>query len=129
MSTAPENELDLEKLFLPAWAQEPSSAKYAKYEGEDRPDRRDNRGSRPPRRDRPSESGRGGNRPGQGRGAQGRPSGPGRGPRPESGRGERVGGERPFGHRGEPRERREPPAPLPDLNVTLLPDVKGVESL
>jgi hypothetical protein len=38
MSTAPENEFDLEKLFLPAWAQqEPSSNKYASYEGgEDR---------------------------------------------------------------------------------------------
>ena len=37
MSAAPDNELDLEKLFLPAWAQEPSSAtKYAKYEGGER---------------------------------------------------------------------------------------------
>ena len=34
MSTLPENELDLDKLFLPAWAQEPASAKhYAHYEG------------------------------------------------------------------------------------------------
>ncbi len=41
MSTLPDNEFDLEKLFLPAWAQEDSSAKYAKYEGEiERPERR-----------------------------------------------------------------------------------------
>src|SRR6266853_1821858 len=50
MNTAPDNEFDLEKLFLPAWAQEPSSAKqYAKYEGrEERPDRRDDRRGPPP---------------------------------------------------------------------------------
>src|SRR5438067_2382010 len=54
MSTAPENEFDLEKLFLPAWAQEPSAAKYAKYEGgEDLRGRRDDRrGGRPPRQER-----------------------------------------------------------------------------
>src|SRR5690242_8907222 len=54
MSTLPDNEFDLEKLFLPAWAQqEPSSAKYAKYEGEpERFERRnERRGPRPPRRD------------------------------------------------------------------------------
>src|SRR5512138_735690 len=54
MSTLPDSDFDLEKLFLPAWAQEePSSAKYAKYEGEvDRPDRREGRrGPRPPRRE------------------------------------------------------------------------------
>ncbi len=129
MSTAPENEFDLEKLFLPAWAQEPSSAKYAKYEGEDRSDRRDDRGPRPPRRDRPREGGRGGGGPMQGRGGQGRPGGPGRGPRPDSARGPGGGGDRPFARRGEQRERREPPAPLPDLNVSLIPDEKGVESL
>src|SRR6266568_3033727 len=53
MSTAPENEFDLEKLFLPAWAQEPSSAKqYAQYEGrEERSfDRGPSRGGRPENR-------------------------------------------------------------------------------
>src|SRR4051812_10550589 len=113
MST-PENDFDLEKLFLPAWAQEPSSAKYAKYEGEDRPDRRDDRGPRRPGGNRPREGGRGPNRPARGRGGPARPGGgPGRGPRPEFGRSDRSGGERSFGLRGEPRERREPPAPLP----------------
>ena len=43
MSTLPENELDLDKLFLPAWAQEPPSAKnYAQFAGADtRPERGD----------------------------------------------------------------------------------------
>ena len=58
MSTAPED-FDLEKLFLPAWAQEsPSVNRYAKFQGDDRPDRDrkfDDRfgGRRPPRRDSP----------------------------------------------------------------------------
>src|SRR6185312_103718 len=136
MSTLPDNELDLEKLFLPAWAQEPSSQKqYANYQGggEDRSDRRGDRrgGPRPPRRDggfggpggprgpRPQ-----GNRPpGERRG----PGGPG-GPRPEGGRG-RPGGPRRDFDRGERRERRETPPPMPELNVALTPDEKGVESL
>src|SRR6185312_3724831 len=102
MSTLPDNELDLEKLFLPAWAQEPSSAKqYANYQGggEDRGDRRERRGPRPPRRD-----GGPGDRP---RGP--RPGGERRGPGPgrEGGRGKFGGqGRRDF-NRGEPRERRE----------------------
>ena len=57
MSTLPDSELDLDKLFLPAWAQEPSASKYAHYEGEtERPERRgdrDRRGPRPPRREGP----------------------------------------------------------------------------
>jgi hypothetical protein len=130
MSTLPDNELDLEKLFLPAWAQEPASAKqYANYQGggEDRSDRRERRGGpRPPRRD----GGPGGDRP---RGN--RPPGERRGPGPgrEGGRGKPFGqgqgqGRRDF-DRGEPRERRETPPPLPEINVSLMPDEKGVESL
>src|SRR5690348_14860338 len=122
MSTLPDNELDLEKLFLPAWAQEPSSAKqYANYKGggEDRSDRRERRGPRPPRRD-------GG--PGAPRGN--RPPGERRGPRPEGGRGGKPFGQRRDFDRGaERRERRETPPPLPEVNVALAPDVKGVESL
>jgi len=126
MSTGSENEFDLEKLFLPAWAQEPSSAKqYAKYEGvPDRMDRRDERrGPRPPRRDGPS-----GRRP-DGRG-QGERRGPGR---PDGGRGrppggERQGGGRPAFRRSEERERR-PAAPLPEIELSLIPDEKGVESI
>jgi hypothetical protein len=126
MSTLPDNELDLEKLFLPAWAQEPASAKqYANYQGggEDRSDRRDRRGGpRPPRRD-------GG--PGGDRARGNRPPGERRGPGPgrEGGRGRPGGqGRRDF-DRGEPRERRETPPPLPEINVSLTPDEKGVESL
>jgi hypothetical protein len=126
MSTLPDNELDLEKLFLPAWAQEPSTAKqYANYKGggEERPDRGDRRGPRPPRRD--------GGRPGGPGGPRGNrpPGGERRGPRPEGGRGGKPFGPRRDFDRGEPRERRETPPPLPEVNVTLAPDGKGVESL
>jgi hypothetical protein len=129
MSTLPENELDLEKLFLPAWAQEePSSTKYAKYEGEEqKPDRRgERRGPRPPRREGAPPARREGNRP---RGERRGPPGPeGRHGRPPGGeRGER--GERPFPRRGEPRERREPPPPLVEVNLVLMPDERGVDSL
>lgn len=129
MSTLPDNEFDLEKLFLPAWAQEePSSAKYAKYEGrEERPEGRgDRRGPRPPRRERPP-GGRGeGNRPRHERqGPAGREGGE---RRPEEGDRENRG-ERRGPRRGPPHERREAPAPLPELNVILVPEEKGVESL
>src|SRR5580692_11548858 len=62
-STSPEADFDLEKLFLPAWAQETSTAnRYAKYTGnegaargfEDRAG-----GRRPPRRDGPRPESRG----------------------------------------------------------------------
>src|SRR5262245_16287293 len=125
MSNLPDNELDLEKLFLPSWAQqEPSSAKYAKYEmPEERTDRYGDRGSRPPRRD----GTHGGRRDGGGR-----PQGDRRGPRPEGGRPRPGGPERPerrFGERRDVRERREEPAPLPEINVALVPDERGVDSL
>src|SRR5271154_794097 len=91
MSTTPEADFDLEKLFLPAWAQEsPDVNRYAKHPGDDRPERRfDDRmgGNRrpPPRRDGP--------RPGG-------PGGPGRDQnRPQSG-GARPGGPRRDGDRG-----------------------------
>ncbi len=120
MSNTPETELDLEKLFLPAWAQEsPNVNKYAKHAGDDRPQRDEGRreGARPPRRDfggqRSAAPNRasGGNRPGPSRD----------GKHPPGGGGERF-------RRDEPREYR-PPEPLPQINVTLLPDEKGVESL
>jgi len=128
MSTSPEQDLDLEKLFLPAWAQEPASAKlYAKYEPEERPDRRD-RDRRGPRRDRRDGPPRG-ERPAQHGGPENR-----RGGRPEGRGGGRPGGgdrDRHGGRRGGElqRERREPPAPLPEINLTQVPDEKGVESL
>ena len=125
MSIAPENEFDLEKLFLPAWAQEPSSARqYAKYEGgEQRSDRRDDqRGPRPPRRDGPPGGG--------GRRGENRPRGDARGPARPGGAGRRpFGADRPAFDRGEQRERREPPPPLPEIELAFIPDEKGVESL
>src|SRR5690348_4004407 len=127
MSTLPDNEFDLEKLFLPAWAQEePSSAKYAKYEGRDErvDDRRDRRGPR--RRDIPGGGRTDGRRPSQDRRgpAGGDRTGPRRGGPDRQDRDERRGP-----HRGPPRERREPVAPLPEINVNLVPEEKGVESL
>src|ERR1700712_4967412 len=80
MSTTPETDFDLEKLFLPAWAQEsPTVNRYAKHPGDDRPERRfDDRqgGRRPgPRRDGPRPAGGGGGPRPAGAGG-----GPGRGP-------------------------------------------------
>jgi hypothetical protein len=126
MSTLPDNEFDLEKLFLPAWAQEePSSAKYAKYEGREErtEERRDRRGPR--RRDTPPGARRDGGRPSQDR--RGPPGGERTGPR-TTGADRYDRGER-RGPQGAPRERREPPAPLAEINITLVPEEKGVESL
>jgi hypothetical protein len=122
MSTLPENELDLEKLFLPAWAQEPSSAKnYAQYAGGDaRPERSDERrGRRPFRREgAPNE-----------RPPGGRPRGDRQGqPRPDGDR-RNLDRNRSGPRREEPRERHEPPPPLPEINVSFIPDERGVESL
>ena len=117
MSTISEVDIDLEKLFLPAWAQEaPSANRYAKFAGE--PAGRD---------DRQREGRRGGPRP--------EPFGERRGPRPpRSGPkfGDRKQG---FPQRDDRGERRPamrdpaPPAPLPEITVTFLPDENGVESL
>ncbi len=129
MSTLPENELDLEKLFLPAWAQEPPSTKqYAHYEGREEPrERRGERRGRPfPRREGP---------PGE-RKYDARARDDRRGPPRREGERRKPSGEerRGFGGRAqrdrrEPVERREPPPPLPEINITLVPEEKGVESL
>ncbi len=136
------DELDLEKLFLPAWAQEPASANlYAQYEGEDKPDRRGEG-----RRDRPRRPqgapfdrnrARGPRREG-GPGGTDRDRRPDRGPqrdrppgRQQQGEGRLEGQGRP-GRRDRPGrggERRPPPAPLPEIGVNLVPDEKGVDSL
>src|SRR6266403_992309 len=127
MSTAPENEFDLEKLFLPAWAQEPSTAKqYSQYEGrEDRSfERRPERPGRPQQR----RTGAPGPRRDEGRPREDR-GGP---PRGKGSRERSAGRERPGGDRAEPRDRRahrEPLQPLPEIQLSLVPDEKGVESL
>ena len=125
MSGFSETDIDLEKLFLPAWAQEKPGGKnpYEKFTGEDRDDSRrghggkrggfsDNRGDRRPR-----------------------PGGPG-GPGGSRGRG--PGDRKDFrgGNRGDRRDQRherherpEPPAPLPDIAVAFLADEKGIEQI
>lgn len=133
MSTLPENELDLEKLFLPAWAQEPASSKqFANYEV--REDRGDRRGDRRERRPGQRPGGFGGDRPrqggGQGQGQFGGQRGERRGPRREGDR--RPGGPGGRDQRGPRRDeriRQEPPPPLPEINVAFVPDEAGVESL
>ena len=134
MSDTPsESEFDLEKLFLPAWAQgSPTVNKYASFAGDDRPPREHGErpgGRRPPRRDF---------------GQQGADGPKGRGGWPQPGvavvphdRQSRPGGPRPGGPRHDGfRERsndgpirREPEAPLPQLTLSILPDEKGIESL
>jgi hypothetical protein len=106
MSTAPESDFDLEKLFLPAWAQaSPQVNRYADFAGDDRPPRPfdERKGRRPPRRDQP----------GRPRPAGGRPRG-----------GDFKG--RPAQAPEQPRA--EPPPPVP-LTVSLLPEDTGVDSL
>jgi hypothetical protein len=123
MSTSPEADFDLEKLFLPAWAKEsPQHNRFAKFEGEPerRDDRRGDRGDRPPRRP--------GFGPNRGPGA---PRGADRGDRP---RGSRSGGP-PRGRDRGPERRPDaarPPAParpLPEVQVTFTAEDHGVDFL
>ena len=120
MSTVSDLGLDLENLFQPAWAQGKTEAnRYEKFSGEE-----GERSDRSARRD-------GDRRPGPRR----EPFGERRGDRPpRSGAkfGDRKKG---FGRGGQrrddwrERERREPPAPPPEIAVTFLPDENGVESI
>jgi len=130
MSTTPEADFDLEKLFLPAWAKEsPQHNRFAKFEGE--PERRDDRrGDRGDRRDRPPR------RPGFGQGRG--PSGPRGG---GGGGGDRQRGPRPGGPpRGRDRERgperrhdapraAAPVQPLPEVQVSFIAEDHGVDFL
>ena len=108
MSGFSEADIDLEKLFLPAWAQEkPEKNRYEKFTGEE--------GERPRR-----EKGRGGFSERRGEG----------GPRPPGKRGPKKD----FRHSERRPERREPehyepPAPLPDIAVTFLADERGIEQI
>ena len=133
MSTS--SDLDLDSLFLPAWAQQPANKNlYAKYEGgeereggrsERRGGRDGDRGGRPggPRPGRPGESR--GPRP---------QSGTGRGPQDRRGGGAAGGGgfggpgRRDFPPRGE-RPERPAPVALPDVDAQLRPNDEGVDSL
>jgi hypothetical protein len=133
MST--ESDFNLDKLFLPAWAQEsPAYNKYANYtEREERGG--DRRGGGPRGHSRDGGGGRPQGRPpggpGQGRGGPGGDRN--RGPRRDGGGapGGRGGGgqrfERGRFQRDEPP--REAPQPLPEVSMSLMPDEKGVDSL
>ncbi len=124
MNTVSDLGLDLEKLFQPAWAQGKTEAnRFEKFTG--------NEGVKPER----SFSGKPGERRGPRReggggfGGGGERRGAGGPPRGGSKFGDRKRG---FGGRRDDRretERREPPAPLPEIAVTFLPDENGVESL
>ncbi len=130
MNINPETDLDLEKLFLPAWAQGSSDTnRFEKYTGNEGAPRErgrdDRRGPRPPRREgERREGGFGG----------GRPRGEG-GPRPQQRRDDRG----PRGRRDDrggfgPRDARplreeRPPEPLPEITAAIVPDENGVESI
>lgn len=151
MSTLPEAEFDLEKLFLPAWAKEsPQTNRYEKFQGE--PEGRGDRGDRRGRggfQDRPARRpgggpgfGRGPGGPGGGQGQGGpnrggeRRGGPG-GPRPggpggPGGFGPRRDGGRPPRREGGPDRRPEgfrapPPPPLPEIVLNLVPEELSVD--
>ena len=140
-SKKPESELglNLDLHFLPSWAQKSAEVnQYEKYtggeaEGRERRGRRDfgdrGPGPRGPRRDAPRPGGRG----------PGGPGGPG-GPRFGGPQGQRPRGgddRRGPGGRGGDRGGRGPGGPpqdrpqikLPELEVSFIPEEKGVESL
>ncbi len=105
-------DIDLEKLFLPAWAQGKSEKNpYEKFTGNegDRGSRHESRHDKP--RGRFSEN-RGESRP--------------RFPK-------KAGDKRDFRRRDDHErrepERREPPAPLPEITPTFLADEKGIEHI
>ena len=120
MSSIPDMDLDLENLFQPAWAQGKAEAnRYEKFTGDEgaRPERR--RGDRRDDRERRLPAGESANRRRPGR-------------RQDAGAPGKFGDrKRGFDRRDDRRERErtEPPAPLPEIAVTFLPDEKGVESL
>jgi len=133
--------LDLDLHFLPAWAQKaPTENQYADFKGDDREGGRDRRPRGPgregggPRRDFGDRGPRRsfGGRP-EGQRGPGGPGGPG-GPQQNRGRRDDRG---PRGRvpdrRGGPPQNRGPQQretiKLPDLEVTFLPEDKGVESL
>jgi hypothetical protein len=126
MSNIADMGLDLENLFQPAWAQGKSEAnRFEKFTGDE--------GARPERRRGESGDRRGPRREGGGGGGGGGDRRPGDGRPPRAGGGgrfgDRKGGPRRDDRQDDRRERPEPPAPLPELNVAFIPEEKGVEQL
>ncbi|MCX8091120.1 MAG: hypothetical protein N3I86_09360 [Verrucomicrobiae bacterium] len=106
MNFNPETDLDLEKLFLPAWAQQPPAAHpYRAHEGEAEE-------KRAPRKDR---------------------SGARRAERPRVAPPGRTAEERRPTRERRPKAREAPaarkPEPLPEIKVAIVPDEPRVESL
>jgi len=116
MSTPSETDLDLDSLFLPAWAQQPANKNlYAKYEGREE-SRDSHRGDR-------------GDRPRRAQGNRDRAGSP-RGPRSQERRSE--GRARPYNPRGgdqRPPAENFAPQALPDVDVQFRPEEHGVDSL
>ncbi|HEY5041848.1 MAG TPA: hypothetical protein VIK53_07580 [Verrucomicrobiae bacterium] len=126
MSNVSDLDLNLENLFQPAWAQEKTeSNKFAKFTGNEgvKPERRFN--DKPGERRAPRRDGASG---GGGFGGGERRGGPPRGGS-KFGGGDRKGSFHGGDRRDERRERPEPPAPLPELNVAFIPEERGVEQL
>ncbi|NGO38219.1 hypothetical protein G4L39_02255 [Limisphaera ngatamarikiensis] len=114
MSTLPEHEFDLEKLFLPAWATEPSKPTVSSRA-----------------REETGEGERKGTRGGRGRGRAAGPKGP-------AGRAGAPAGSRPAASAARPAPTsagagatpaRPARPPLPELEVRLVPDPKGVDQV
>ena len=128
MSNVPDSNFDLETLFLPAWAQKSASVnQFANFNGDTEGGERrrfragDQRSDRGPRRGPPGGGeGRGFGGRGQGQGGGRGQGGFNRGPRGAGAPQERFAGE---------RREREPEAPLPQIETSIIPEEKGVESL
>ncbi|MHB9009343.1 MAG: hypothetical protein ACYDC1_20730 [Limisphaerales bacterium] len=114
MTTPSDFGLDLDLQLLPSWArQSTTDNRYSRFEGEGDSDRPGRRGDRFGQRDRPPRRDFGGGRPDRGP----------RGDRP-------PGDRRPGGRFAEARsEAPAPPIDLPRIEVTLVPEPHGVESL
>ena len=120
--TTTEDLLDLK--LLPAWVNEPVRAnEYSHFEGEDPGS--DDRGGRRPR-ERGRDRDRRGPQSRESRGPQSRGQGP-RGPRPDR----RGPGGRPDGQQRERDDRRERPAPVPPIAVTIrfIPHERAFDSV
>src|SRR6185503_8631616 len=129
MSKSSDQDFDLELHFLPAWAQKPSQeTRYTEYAG-----RAESRESDGGRRERRRDQGPRGPRPQGRRDDRPRPRDGQRPPGAADAKGPRRQGpdrrDRGRGDRGP--DRRDAPAapPLPDIQVSFIPDDKGVDSL
>ncbi len=123
MSTTPETEFDLEKLFLPAWAQEAPNRKQIRF----LPGRSAPRGPRL----RPAEAAAVGRTPGAKARAAPEAHAPPVPPEPAGPKAAAAialtSAVRAIGE--APAPRREAPRPCRKIDVTILPDEKGTESL